>query len=148
MYKHILLPVDDSELSLKAARETLKYAKSVGARVTAIHVIAHGRLVIDEGLSGGIVRQLKKEYEDTASNAAKDMLAKLEERACKLGVRFDSAVVVGDHPHQEIIEHAEKNGNDLIMMASHGRRALQSLLLGSETIKVLTHCKIPVLVVR
>jgi nucleotide-binding universal stress UspA family protein len=76
------------------------------------------------------------------------MLSKLAERARKLGVRFDSAVVVGDHPHQEIIEHAEKNGNDLIMMASHGRRALQSLLLGSETIKVLTHCKIPVLVVR
>ncbi len=148
MYKNILLPVDGSELSLKAARETLNYAKSVGARVTAIHVVAHGRLVIEEGLTGGLVQQLKREYEETASNAAREMLAKLEEQARAAGVKLDSIVVVGDHPHQEIIDHAEKNGNDLIMMASHGRRALQSLLLGSETIKVLTHCKIPVLVVR
>jgi len=148
MYKNILLPVDGSELSLKAAHETLIYAKAVGARVTAIHVVAHGRLVIEEGLSAGIIGRLKKEYEEAARRAAKEMLAKLQEQAGKLGVEFDGVVVVGDYPHHEIVDHAEKHGNDLIMMASHGRRALQSLLLGSETIKVLTHCKIPVLVVR
>jgi nucleotide-binding universal stress UspA family protein len=148
MYKNILLPVNGSELSLKAARETLNYAKSVSARVTAIYVVAHGSFFIEEALTGDVVQQLKKHYEETACNAAKEMLAKLQEQARGLGVQFDSAVVVGDHPHEEIIGHAEKNGNDLIMMASHGRRALESLLLGSETIKVLTHCKIPVLVVR
>ena len=64
------------------------------------------------------------------------------------GVECDSKVVFGDNPYEEIIENAEKSKCDLIMMASHGRRGVDAVLLGSETVKVLTHAKIPVLVVR
>ncbi|HUF79787.1 MAG TPA: universal stress protein [Burkholderiales bacterium] len=148
MYKHIMLPVDGSELSLKASNECFRFAKTIGAGVTAMHVVAHGTLVIEEALSSNEVERLKKDYETAASKAAQVILSKLEAEAGKLGVKCDSVVVVGDNPYQEIIDQATRSGCDLIMMASHGRRFLQSLLLGSETVKVLTHCKIPVLVVR
>jgi nucleotide-binding universal stress UspA family protein len=148
MYKHIMLPIDGSELSLKAARECFRFAKAIGSAVTAIHVVAHGNLVIEEALGSDEVKRLKKGYEATASKAAQGILSKLEAEAGALGVKCDSIVVVGDHPYQEIINQATRNKCDLIMMASHGRRPLQTLLLGSETAKLLTHSKLPVLVVR
>jgi nucleotide-binding universal stress UspA family protein len=76
------------------------------------------------------------------------MLAKVGERAAAAGVKFEGVAVNGDVPYEQIIETAKKRKCDLIMMASHGRRGLSGLLLGSETSKVLTHSKIPVLVVR
>ncbi len=76
------------------------------------------------------------------------MLAELEARAKADGVECDSVVVAADNPYEEIVKNAEAHGCDLIMMASHGRRGLDAVVLGSETTKVLTHTKIPVLVVR
>lgn len=149
MYKHIMLPVDGSKLSVKAVKECIAFAKSIGAKVTAIHVVSHfslGMTRID--FASEIAQKLEKDHEEESKKHAEEMLAKIEKLTKADGVECDSVVVVGDHPYEEIIENAAKRNCDLIMMASHGRRGLEGLLLGSETVKVLTHSKIPVLVVR
>jgi len=76
------------------------------------------------------------------------MLAAAQAEAKAQGVDCATVAILGDHPYQGIIDQATKSGCDVIMMASHGRRGLEGLLLGSETAKVLTHSRIPVLVVR
>ncbi|HXF67219.1 MAG TPA: universal stress protein [Burkholderiales bacterium] len=149
MYKHILLPTDGSEQSEKAEKECLAFARSIGARVTVIHVVSHFHLHYQPWAAPkSFHEKIEKEHEEEAKTIAAKMVSALVERARAQGVRCESLVVVGDHPYEEIIRAAERNDCDLIMMASHGRRGLDALLLGSETAKVLTHSKIPVLVVR
>jgi nucleotide-binding universal stress UspA family protein len=149
MYKHILLPVDGSELSRKAENECISFAKSTGAKVTAMHVVSHFYLHIQPwGAPRSVHRRIEKEHEEEASEIARKMISKLEARAKADGVKCEGVVVIGDHPYEEIISTADKRKCDLIMMASHGHTGLNAMLLGSETVKVLTHAKIPVLVVR
>lgn len=148
MYKHIMLPVDGSELSLKAVNECFAFARSIGATVTLIYVQPHFSMHVAAGFIPDVVKKLEKDREEEYKRTAQKMLAELETRARADGVECDGMVVVGDSPYQEIIENAEQRKCDLIMMASHGRRGLDAILLGSETVKVLTHTKIPVLVVR
>ena len=148
-YKHIMLPVDGSELSRKAEKECIAFAKASGAKVTAIHVISHFHLHFQPWATPKWVHtRIEKEHEEEARQIAQKMILALTTRAKKEGVECDGLAVVGDHPYEEIINNAEKCNCDLIMMASHGRRGLDAVLLGSETVKVLTHTKIPVLVVR
>ena len=148
-YKHILLPVDGSELSQKAEKECIAFVKSTGAKVTAIHVISHFHLHYQPWAAPRSVHEkIEREHEEEAKKTARKMISELQARVKAAGVRCDALVVVGDHPYEEIIDNAEKGKCDLIMMASHGRKGLDALLLGSETVKVLTHTKIPVLVVR
>lgn len=148
MYKNILLPHDGSELSDKAMDHGIALARSLKAALTVIHVVAHRNLVLDEGVSSKLVQKLESDYENLARTNAEGMLAKATARAKASGVESASLVVVGDDPYKEIIAKAGELGCDLIVMASHGRRGLEGLLLGSETVKLLTHCRIPVLVVR
>jgi nucleotide-binding universal stress UspA family protein len=148
MFKHIMLPTDGSELSMKALKEGIALAKSIGASVTAIHVISHFHILIEQGLGSKELKTIEKEHEEVSKKIAQKVLEQIGETAKKEGVRFESEVVVADEPYQEIIDNATKRKCDLIVMASHGRKGLQSLLLGSVTAKVLTHSKIPVLVVR
>lgn len=149
MYKHIMLPVDGSELSRKTEKECIAFAKSIGAKVTAIHVVSHFYLHIRPYASPkSVLTKIEKEHEQEASEIARKMISELEARAKAQGIKCDGLVVVGDHPYEEIISNAEKRKCDLIMMASHGHKGLDAVLLGSETVKVLTHSKIPVLVVR
>lgn len=148
MYKNILLPVDGSELSIKAVNEGLAFGKALGAKVVFINVVPHFSLRVPEGFTSDLVRQLEKQREQEYRKIGENMLEKMKEQARTAGVDCDAIVVVGDDPYEEIIAHAEKHGCDLIVMASHGRRGLDAVLLGSETVKVLTHTKIPVLVVR
>lgn len=148
MYHHIMLPVDGAELSQKAVSECLTFARSIGAKVTAIHVVPHVNLHVPVGFTSDLVKDLEQQREEEYRKAAQKMLADLEASARSNGVECENVVVVGDSPYEEIIDNAEKRGCDLIMMASHGRRGLDAVLLGSETVKVLTHTKIPVLVVR
>lgn len=148
MYKRIMLPIDGSELSDRAVNEGVALAKSMGAKVTVIHVISHYHVVIEEGFASSELRAIEKDHEDVSKKAAGKILDKAMKLAKAEGVDCDGAVVVGDQPHQEIIANAKKRQCDLIVMASHGRRGLEALVLGSETVKVLTHSKIPVLVVR
>lgn len=148
MYKNILFPHDGSELSDAAAEHCIALARSINAKLTVMHVVAHRNLVLDEGVSSKLVQKLETDYENLAKRNAEALLAKLTARAKASGVVSSSVVVVGDNPYKEIIDKARGLECDLIVMASHGRRGLQGLLLGSETVKVLTHSRIPVLVVR
>lgn len=152
MFKHIILPVDGSELSLKAVETGLAFAKSIGAKVTLFHVVPHFSLPMQSGFqsefTSELVRKLEKEREEEYRKAGDKMLEDLQKRARLAGVESDTAAVIGNSPYESIISETERRGCDLIMMASHGRRGLNAVLLGSETAKVLTHTKIPVLVVR
>jgi nucleotide-binding universal stress UspA family protein len=148
MFKHILLPTDGSKLSDRSVERGLELAKFLGARVTAVHVIPEFRLMADESFVLPTSGELKKRYEKEAKARAEKLLQKVSARAETQSVTCDGIVVLGDVPFEHIIETARKRKCDLIMMASHGRRGLSGLLLGSETSKVLTHSKIPVLVVR
>lgn len=148
MYKHIMLPVDGAELSVKAVDECFAFARSIGAKVTAIHVVPHVNLHVPVGFTSDLVKDLEQQREEEYVKSGQKMLTDLEAGARSNGVECENLVVVGDNPYEEIIDNAEKRDCDLIMMASHGRRGLDAVLLGSETVKVLTHTKIPVLVVR
>jgi len=149
MYKHIMLPIDASEPSQKAEKECIAFAKSIKAKVTAIHVVSHYYLhVRSYAAPKSVHSKIEREHEEEAKEVAQKMVSALTKRAKADGVECDALVVVGDNPYEEIINSARDRKCDLIMMASHGRKGLDAVLLGSETVKVLTHSKIPVLVVR
>jgi nucleotide-binding universal stress UspA family protein len=148
-YKHIMLPTDGSDMSRKAEKECVAFAKASGAKVTALHVVSHFHLHFQPWATPKAVHsKIEREHEEEAREIAQKMVSALVARAKEKGVECEGLVVVGDHPYEEIISNAEKRKCDLIMMASHGRRGFDAVLLGSETAKVLTHSKIPVLVVR
>ena len=146
MYKNILLPVDGSELSEKAVMECVRFAKSAGAKVTVIHAVSRYHL----NYSGmpQIVRKIEKDHEDEAKQLAQDWIDKLVTRIRAEGVDCEGLIVLGDSPDEEIIGLADQRKCDLIIMASHGHKGLNAVLMGSETLKVLTHSKIPVLIVK
>ena len=101
----------------------------------------------DEGFRP-VIPAMRKAFEDRAAAYAMRILGPVKAAASKSGVKCDTVVATGDLPYEMIIKQARKSGCDLIMMASHGRSGIKALLLGSETAKVLTHSRIPVLVVR
>ena len=148
MFKHILLPTDGSKLSDHAVKQGIAFAKTINAKVTAIHVVPEFQMVADEGFVAPMSAQLKERFEKESRARAQKVLDKIEKQAKAAGVAYAGVIVSSDFPYQQIIHHAKKLKCDLIMMASHGRRGISGLLLGSETAKVLTHSKIPVLVVR
>lgn len=131
MFKHMLLPTDGTELSERAVVAAIEFAGSTNARVTGIHVVSSPE-------------QLKSEMKARP----KGVLDFVEGTAKDYGVPCECLYVSGDYPFEEIIKTAEQRGCDVIWMASHGRKGVTELLLGSETSKVLTHTTIPVLVWR
>jgi nucleotide-binding universal stress UspA family protein len=147
MFKHILLPTDGSKLSERAVRSGIQFAGRIKARVTALHVIPAFQAFANEGFAP-LSPALRKRLEDEARARATRMLEGIARQARSRKVRCATLTAASDMPYQEIIGTARKKKCDLIMMASHGRRGLSSLLLGSETQKVLLHSKTPVLVVR
>lgn len=140
MYKHILLPTDGSELSLKAIQHGVALAKAVGAKVTGLSVVvpAHAPSGTGVAMLGDRVLQ----------DAAEEFLSVIAREAREQGVEAECFYVTGASPHEEIIAAAEQRGCDLICMASHARTGLSGLLLGSETSSLLNACRIPVLVLR
>jgi len=148
MFKHILLPTDGSALADKAVIKGFGLAKALGARITLLSVVPEFRMAADESFAIPVSAQLKGRYEKEVAARASGLLGKLQQKAAKSGLKADVVTVGGDLPYQQIIAMARKHKCDVIVMASHGRRGLAGLLLGSETVKVLTHSKIPVLVVR
>ena len=149
MYKHIRLPTDGSKLSDKGVRQAIKMARALRAKITAVHVVGNYQPVLDqdEGFRP-VIPAMRKAFEDRAAAYAMRILGPVKAAASKSGVKCDTVVATGDLPYEMIIKQARKSGCDLIMMASHGRSGIKALLLGSETAKVLTHSRIPVLVVR
>ncbi len=148
MFKHILLPTDGSKLSNRAVDRGIALAKDLGARITSIHVVPELRMITDESFVMPMGVELQRRYDREAKARAQKMLDAVGQKAQALGIQHAELVVTGELPYEAIIEAAKKQKCDLIMMASHGRRGISGLLLGSETAKVLTHSKVPVLVVR
>ena len=140
MYTHILLPTDGSELCGTAARSGLRLAKLLGARVTILHV------VVESGVAAGIDKAMRDEH--AGVRTAEEYLSRAGHEATRQGVPHDCFYVVGDSPAEEIVKAASDRGCDLIVMASHTRPALVSLLVGSQTAQVLRHSRVPVLVYR
>ena len=145
MFKHILLPTDGSDLSAGTIKEGIRLAKSIGAKVTGLCVIPFPHRSFSE-------TEILTEAHEQASKRCKAVgeryLAGIEKEAKETGVACEAVYERSDYPYEAIIRVAEQKGCDLIMMASHGRRGVRALLIGSETQKVLTHSKIPVLVYR
>ena len=149
MFKHILLPTDGSELSHKAVKQAIEVAKELGAKITAVHIVGDYHLALpDEGFEMPEIPTLKKRFEEEGATRAKKILGAVKEVAKIAGVECEVVMATSDVPYKTIINEATKFKCDLIVMASHGRRGLDGILLGSETQKVLTHSKIPVLVCR
>jgi nucleotide-binding universal stress UspA family protein len=147
MFKHILIPTDGSDLSKKAVKKGIEFAKTIKARITTIHVVPEFRIMADESFVS-LTPEAKKRFEEESLRRAKKMLDSVVQQAKAQGVRCDAVAEANDLPYQQIIATAKSSKCDLILMASHGRRGIASVLLGSETAKVLTHSTIPVLVVR
>jgi nucleotide-binding universal stress UspA family protein len=145
MYKHILLPVDGSEFGMGAIPYAVKFAKAVGARLTAIIVTAPYETIAVGEISAYLP---EAEYRERAAANATEILTKVKSVAEAAGVPITAYHAQHTHPWEAIIETAKERDCDLILMASHGRRGIAGVLLGSETKKVLTHTTIPVLVWR
>jgi nucleotide-binding universal stress UspA family protein len=146
MYRRILLPTNGSELCVSAVKRGIEFAKEIGASVVGFHAIpATSYLIYTEAGPSDV---LAEQFEKDAMARGQKLVDEVCDAARVAGVPADSLLLTNDHPWEAIIEAAATKGCDLIFMASHGRRGLSALLLGSETARVLTHTTIPVLVYR
>ena len=147
MYKNLLVATDGSKLSDKAVTHAIALAQAVGASMTAFYAApdypmpAYADGVVYEPVS-------RKEYAKLAAQDAEKILGAASARAVSANVECKTAYTIATAPWEAILAAAKKHKCDAIVMASHGRRGITGLLLGSETHKVLTHSKLPVLVVR
>ncbi|MEK6426092.1 MAG: universal stress protein [Burkholderia gladioli] len=145
MFKHILVPTDGSTLSHKAIDGAIDLARTVGARVTAYACLPHYPC---SPFAMEAVVEPPVDFRARCEREARTHLDEVEAAARQAGVACDSCTSLHPSPYLGIIEAAERGGCDVIFMASHGRRGLGGLLIGSETQRVLTHTKIPVIVYR
>ncbi len=144
MFKRILVPTDGSDITTKAVDTAIGLAKSLGAEVIAMSV--------KEPFPYNAMSEMQpvppQEYFDAQERISAARIQQVQRACAAAGVACATHTVEADHPWQAIIDIAKTAGCDLLVMASHGRRGVSALLLGSETQKVLTHSTIPVLVVR
>lgn len=145
MYKHILIATDGSELAQKAVNQGLELAKALGAKASAVMVTEPWGAVTPGEMA--IAYPVETYERDAAEHAAKCLLA-VDEVAKKLGITCTTKHVSDKYPAEGILDYAKDADCDLIVMASHGRRGLSRLLMGSQAIDVLTHSSIPVLICR
>ncbi len=145
MFKHLLLPTDGSEASQATVLKGVRLAKEFNARITGISVVPEFHVLT---FNTTMIEDTREVFIAESRSQALRYLALLSRAADEAGVPCETEVVLGDQPYEAILSACESRGCDLIMMASHGRRGLQALLIGSETQKVLTHSKVPVLVYR
>jgi nucleotide-binding universal stress UspA family protein len=145
MFRHILIPTDGSLLSAAAVESGVAFARDAGARVTVLAVVEPYHVWwADTGPASESEVSQQKDIRDDINRH----LVEAERKAKEQGVPCTVLQVAHEHPYRAIIDMAKKSGCDLIAMASHGRRGMAALVEGSETIKVLTHSSIPVLVYR
>ena len=144
MYKRILVPTDGSEITAKAVQTAVDMAKLTGAELYAI--------AVKEPFPYSAISEMQpvppQEFYDAQERIAAGRVKAAVDAATAAGLKVQGHTVEALHPWEAIIDHAQEQGCDLIVMASHGRRGVSALLLGSETQKVLTHSTLPVLVVR
>ena len=147
MFKHILVPTDGSRFSEEAVRHAVAFAKENGARITAFFArpltpVPSWKKFLLSNLS------MEKSFEEAAGQEANDILSSVEKLCQEAGVSCTKLVLTNDIVYEAIIQAATQSACDMIFMASHGRHGIDALVLGSETVKVLTHSRVPVLVYR
>lgn len=149
MYTHILIATDGSELGGKGVAAGVNLAKQLGARVTIVTVTEmwDSANIAASAMWMADARPIQ-EYENAAAEGARKILDAAAAGAKAAGVSADVVHIKDRHPAEGIVQAAAEAGADLIVMASHGRRGLGRLVLGSQTNEVLVHSKVPVLVVR
>ena len=149
MYKHILVPTDGSPLSLKAAKEASALAKTMKAKITTVYVspLFYPRIG-SETMRPRHMQALQEAHRKSSEAAAEVALGKVGATAAASKVPCEKVHASDERPWEVIIKAAKARKCDLIVMASHGRKGLAGVLIGSETAKVLTHSKTPVLVCR
>jgi nucleotide-binding universal stress UspA family protein len=144
MYRNILVPTDGSDITTHAVQTAVNLAKIVGAKLTVISA--------KEPFPYSAISEMQpvppQEFYDAQERIAATRVKAAVEAAAAAGVECTPLTVEALHPWEAILDQAKAQGCDLIVMASHGRRGMSALLLGSETQKVLTHCQVPVLVVK
>jgi nucleotide-binding universal stress UspA family protein len=145
LYTNILIPTDGSDLAAKAVEQGVLFAKEIGAKITAMTVTEPFRLL---SVAPSQLEYTPIEYKKHAEAHAEKVLGIVSAAAKSAGVGCETVHVEHEHVYQAIIDAAASRRCDLILMASHGRRGVSAVVLGSETVKVLTHSKIPVLVYR
>ena len=147
MFKNILVLTDGSDLAAKAVEQAIVFAKEIGAKITAMTVTEpfppHLGSVASSELEYAPI-----EYMKHAEAYAETVLGTVSAAANSAGVACEVLHAEHGHIYQAIIDAADARKCDLIVMASHGRRGVSAVVLGSQTVKVLTHSKIPVLVYR
>ena len=145
MFKTILLPTDGSDLTEKIIPAAIEFAKVTGGKIIALYVVqpfpypnfTDGGVGIDAGV-----------YKQQMNEAGRQHLDKLDATARAANVPFEGILAQSPSPYEEIVATAARLNCDIILMASHGRKGLNKLFLGSETQKVLAHTTLPVLVLR
>jgi nucleotide-binding universal stress UspA family protein len=147
MYKKILIPTDGSPMSEAAAKAGVEFAKQLGAEVVGLFVAPEYQFPVFVEIIPPTF-PTEDEYKDSMRKAGDMYLRTIREAAAAEGLPFGGMVVFCDATAQEIVRTAEKQGCDLIFMGSHGRSGWGQALLGSVTNKVLSSCRIPVLVYR
>ncbi len=145
MYPRILIPTDGSDLSEKAIEHGFDIAKKLGSEVVVLRVVAPPSPIVMEGV---VITYPMDEVRSQALAVVQKQCDVLSERAKAAGVKLTCKTIEHDQPWRAICDAATDAKVDLIVMASHGRRGVSALVLGSETQKVLTHSTIPVLVYR
>ncbi|MEO5509445.1 MAG: universal stress protein [Longimicrobiales bacterium] len=147
MYRHLLVATDGSKLSAKAVAHAIALAQSHGGKLTAFYASPdYPTPLYAEGMA--YMPMTPKEYKAICTKQADKILKPILLSAEAAGLDFNSVHAIAATPWEAILAAARKNKCDAIVMASHGRRGVSALLLGSETQKVLTHAKVPVIVVR
>jgi len=148
MFTHLLIPTDGSTLAAEACGAAVDLAKSMKAKITVLLVSPTYRQMTDEGFLAPTSTSSKKNWEKNIAERAERVLDAAAAQAKAVGVRCETMHVFKDQPYLAIIDAAKKNGCDLIVMGSHGYGGFKQMVLGSETTRVLSHSKIPVLVYR
>jgi nucleotide-binding universal stress UspA family protein len=144
MYQRILVPTDGSDITAKAVATAVALAKQSGASLAT--------LCVKEPFPYSAISEMQpvppQEFYDAQERIAADRVKAVMAAAAAAGVACEGATVEALHPWEAILDQARAKGCDLIVMASHGRRGMAALLIGSETSRVLTHSSLPVLVVK
>jgi nucleotide-binding universal stress UspA family protein len=148
MYKQILIATDGSDLAQRAEATALGLAKALNAQATAVTVTEPWDALSMAALAERGMPNPVADYDESVAAAANRILWSVSETAKKLGVSCTTLHVKDKHPAEGIIETAKARGCDLIVMASHGRRGISKVLLGSQATKVVSLSPVPVLVCR
>jgi nucleotide-binding universal stress UspA family protein len=145
MYKHLLIATDGSELADKAVEHGIALAKELAARLTVVTVTEAWAGAVSGEMAIGFPRE---DYDKAVATHAAEVLEHASAAASKAGIACAKLHVRNQHPADGIVHAARTHGCDLIVMASHGRRGISRLLLGSQANKVVVHSPVPVLVCR